>query len=240
MGDRALMARESGTSVKVCCIASEDEARQAIRAGATAIGLVSRMPSGPGVIDDERIARIAALVPYPIRTFLLTSRTDAPSIARQQRASGADTIQLVDRVEASVHRWLRRELPGVALVQVVHVTGPGSVGEAVSVQSDVDAILLDSGSLAGAVKELGGTGRTHDWAVSRRIRSEVDVPVFLAGGLGPHNIREALETVEPHGVDLCSGVRTDGRLDPAKLSAFMAEVEAFRGVRGGDPLAGRL
>jgi phosphoribosylanthranilate isomerase len=182
--ERVVVVGRQGTAVKVCCIASEQEARQAILAGATAIGLVSRMPSGPGVIADERIAGIAAVVSPPVRAFLLTSRTDAPSIVRQQRASGADTIQLVDRVEDHVRMRLREELPGVALVQVVHVTGRESVDEALSVQDGVDAILLDSGSFDGDVKELGGTGRTHDWSLSRRIRSEVTVPVFLAGGLG--------------------------------------------------------
>jgi phosphoribosylanthranilate isomerase len=91
----------------------------------------------------------------------------------------------------------------------------------------VDALLLDSGNQKLAIKELGGTGRVHDWRISRRIRDAVEVPVFLAGGLNAANVAAAVAAVEPHGVDVCSGVRTDGRLDPAKLRAFVAEMGTF-------------
>lgn len=208
--------------VKVCCISSVDEAWTAIRAGASALGLVSAMPSGPGVIADERIAEIAARVPPGIATFLLTSSTDAGTIAAQQRTARANTLQLVDAVAPDELRRLRAELPGIALVQVIHVTGPGSVDEARETAPHVHAILLDSGNPNLAVKELGGTGRVHDWEVSRRIREAVDVPVWLAGGLRAENVGEAVARVGPFGLDVCSGVRTDGRLDAEKLARFVA------------------
>ncbi|HEY7412586.1 MAG TPA: phosphoribosylanthranilate isomerase, partial [Vicinamibacteria bacterium] len=91
--------------------------------------------------------------------------------------------------------------------------------------TDVDALLLDSGRPGAAVKELGGTGRRHDWAVSRRIRERVPVPLFLAGGLTPANVREAVAEVGPYGLDVCSGVRTDGALDERKLGAFFAALD---------------
>jgi phosphoribosylanthranilate isomerase len=207
--------------VKVCCIADPAEARLAISAGAAALGLVSTMPSGPGVISEARIAEIAALVPPPVATFLLTAETSAPLILAQHRRCGTSVLQFVDRVPQADLRLLREALPGIRLVQVVHVTGPDSVGEALAVAPLVDALLLDSGNPALAVKELGGTGRTHDWSLSRRIREEARKPVFLAGGLSAANLEEALSLVEPFGVDVCSGVRTGGRLDPAKLAAFL-------------------
>ena len=208
--------------IKVCCISSVNEAWTAIRAGASALGLVSAMPSGPGVIGDELIAEIAARVPPGVATFLLTSATDADAIIRQQRTARVNTLQLVDAVPPDVYPVLRAELPGVAVVQVIHVTGPESVDEARAVVPHVNAILLDSGNPAAAVKELGGTGRVHDWALSRRIREAVDVPLYLAGGLRPENVAEAVARVGPFGLDVCSGVRTDGRLDPAKLAALVA------------------
>lgn len=214
------MDATSRPRVKICCIANEGEARLAVAAGASALGLVSTMPSGPGVIADDAIARIAARVPPPVATFLLTSRTDADAIVAQQRASGCSTLQLVDRVAPGTHARLRAALPGIRLVQVVHVTGPESVGEAVAAASGVDAILLDSGNPALAVKELGGTGRRHDWNLSREIREAIDVPLFLAGGLNASNVREAVAAVGPFGLDVCSGVRSDGRLDRARLEAF--------------------
>jgi phosphoribosylanthranilate isomerase len=196
------------------------EAELAISRGADAIGLVSAMPSGPGVIDDELIAEIARAIPPDIGTFLLTCETNARAIADQVRRAGVNTVQLVDRIDVDGHRVLRELLPDIALVQVIHVTGPESIDEAVAVSGDVDGILLDSGNPALAVKELGGTGRRHDWLISRRIRDSVAVPVFLAGGLNSANVAEAVEMVNPFGVDICSGVRTGGRLDEVKLSAF--------------------
>lgn len=215
-------------AVKICCIASVAEARLAQAHGATALGLVSQMPSGPGVVADAVIAEVAAAVRgQAVRSFLLTSRVGARDIAEQHAAAGTTTLQLVDRVPHDGLRRLRELCPGVELVQVIHVAGEASVDEAVAVAPWVDAILLDSGNPALAVKELGGTGRTHDWALSRRIRDAVHPrPVWLAGGLRAHNVAEALAAVRPHGVDLCTGVRTDGRLDAAKLAAFMAAVRA--------------
>lgn len=214
--------------IKVCCIASHREAEMAVSAGAYAIGLVSAMPSGPGVIEDRLIAEIAARVPPPVATFLLTSRTNAEGIAEQHRMCRTTVLQLVDRVPLDELRRLRVLLPGVRLVQVVHVGGDESVEEAGAVSPLVDALLLDSGNQALAVKELGGTGRTHDWSVSRQIRDRVAVPVFLAGGLNETNVGAAIAAVRPFGVDLCSGVRTENRLDEEKLLRFFAAVAASR------------
>jgi len=210
--------------VKVCCITSNAEARLAVECGAAALGLVSEMPSGPGVITEELIAEIAARVPPPVATFLLTCRQDAASIIAQQRRSRVNTLQLCDRVPPEVYDELRAALPGVALVQVVHITGEESFEEALHVARRVDALLLDSGNQSLAVKELGGTGRTHDWRVSRRVVEASPVPVFLAGGLKPENVREAVAAARPFGLDVCSGVRTEGRLDGEKLQRFFAGI----------------
>lgn len=195
----------------------------AIAHGASALGLVSEMPSGPGVISEEEIADIASAVPPPISTFLLTSLRDADAIAEQVRRCGTNTVQLCDSIDGS-HQRLRRLLPGVKIVQVIHVTGPESVDEALEAAAVVDAVLLDSGNPLLAVKELGGTGRTHDWALSRRIVETVELPVFLAGGLNSSNVAEAIASVRPFGIDLCSGVRTGGSLDESKLSDFFAKI----------------
>lgn len=212
------------TRLKVCCIASREEAALAIRHGASAIGLVSAMPSGPGPIDEALIAEIAATVPPPIATFLLTSATTADAIAAQVRRCRPSTIQLVDAVDPAVYGELRLALPGIRLVQVIHVRDESSLAEARDAATQVDALLLDSGNPTLAVKELGGTGRAHDWRLSRRIVEAVRVPVFLAGGLNPGNVREAMATVRPFGIDACSGLRRGGRLDETKLAPFAATV----------------
>lgn len=210
--------------VKVCCIASREEADLAIAAGAAALGLVSAMPSGPGVIDEAAIADIVAHVPPTVATFLLTALQHAGAIADQHARCGTSVLQLVDRVEALELRALRRLLPGIRLVQVIHVRDESSLQEARAAAPLVDALLLDSGNPSAAVKELGGTGRIHDWEVSARIRASVRKPVFLAGGLVAANVAQAIAIVRPFGVDLCTGVREAGALSARKLGAFMAAV----------------
>ena len=196
----------------------------AIEHGASAVGLVSAMPSGPGPIPEDLIAEIAAKVPPGVGSFLLTCQQDAEAIIDQQRRLRVNTIQICDRLPAGSYGRLREALPGVSLVQVVHVTGEESIAEAIAIAPEVDAILLDSGNQSLAIKELGGTGRTHDWRLSRRIREAIDVPLFLAGGLKPENVAEAIREVRPFGVDVCSGLRIEGRLDPQKLAAFFEAV----------------
>lgn len=212
--------------VKICCIASVEEAQLAIEFGASALGLVSHMPSGPGVISDKLIAEIAATVPPPIATFLLTSRQDVEAIIAQQRACRTNCIQICDRLTSGRHRDLKNALPGISIIQVIHVAGRESIEEAMAVSANVDAILLDSGNPALPVRELGGTGRVHNWAISCEIRERISIPMFLAGGLNPGNVRRAIREVGPFGLDLCSGVRTGGKLDRGKLAAFFDEVHA--------------
>jgi phosphoribosylanthranilate isomerase len=207
--------------VKICCISSVEEASLAVRYGASALGLVSTMPSGPGVIPDNLISEIAATVPPGVATFLLTSAQDAETIIAQQRQAGVNTLQICDRLTGGSYEDIRAALPGIKLVQVIHVTGPESLDEARTVATQVDAILLDSGDQSLVVKELGGTGRVHDWAISRAIRAAIDIPLYLAGGLNAGNVAEAIDAVGPFALDICSGVRTEGWLDAAKLGGFM-------------------
>ena len=222
--------RVSSPKIKVCCISSLEEARAAIEHGADALGLVGPMPSGPGVIDDDLIAEIAASVDS-VETFLLTSETSADEVISHHQKVRTTTIQLVDALEVGTHEDIRSAIPGVTLVQVVHVMGSRSVDEALEAAETADYVLLDSGNPLLDTKELGGTGRTHNWEISRRIVEASEKPVFLAGGLNPDNIRQAIDDVRPYGIDLCSGVRTEGALDKIKLRNFVSRVksETFRG-----------
>ena len=208
--------------IKVCCIQSIEEANLAIKYGTSAIGLVSEMPSGPGVISEDLIEEIASTVPSSTETFLLTSKQDADSIISQHRKCKTTTIQIVDRVSFDVYDKIKEEIPAVQLVQVIHVMAEESIEEAKKVSQLVDGLLLDSGNQKLKIKELGGTGRTHDWTISRKIRGAVSVPVYLAGGINVNNVLDAIKEVEPFGVDLCSGVRENGRLSEKRLEEFFA------------------
>ena len=210
--------------VKICCIQSIEEAWLAINYGASALGLVSEMPSGPGPISEELIRQIAAIIPPGVTSVLLTSKADTQEIIEQQRRCGVNAIQIVDRLEKGSYQDFRDAIPGISIIQVIHISGEASIEEAISVAPHVDAILLDSGNPDLQVKELGGTGRTHDWNTSRKIRESVAVPIFLAGGLNPDNIAQAIQQVRPFGIDVCSGVRTNGILDESKLAKFLDQL----------------
>lgn len=212
--------------VKICCISSIREVEIAVAHGASALGLVAKMPSGPGIISDEAIRKIVRTVPPPVATFLLTSETSAERIVEHHRRTFTSTLQLVDSLKEGTYADIRRELPAVKIVQVIHVLDESSIDEAVRISEEVDTLLLDSGNPNLATKELGGTGRTHNWTLSRKIVEQSKVPVFLAGGLTPENVREARDIVNPFGLDVCSGVRTDRKLDPRKLRAFFDAVHS--------------
>ncbi len=213
--------------VKICCISSTDEAKLAIQYGAAALGLVGKMPSGPGIIDDELIHSIAKTVPPPISTFLLTSETRAEDIIAHYKKTHTSTIQIVDALSNRQYDIIRKELPNVKLVQVIHVINEQSVDEAIEISTHVDAILLDSGNPNLATKELGGTGRVHNWDLSKRIKESIDIPIFLAGGINKDNVRAAIDHVQPFGIDLCSSVRTNGKLDEKKLESFFNAVQQY-------------
>jgi len=213
--------------IKICCIQSIEEAELSIKYGASAIGLVSEMPSGPGVISEDLIKEIAEKVPRKIKTFLLTSKTTAEEIILQLNKCRTNTVQIVDSVEVRVYKKLKEELPEISIVQVIHVTGEESIDEAIKIEKYVDAHLLDSGNQNLSVKELGGTGRKHDWNISKQIVEKVSIPVHLAGGINADNVNEAIEKVKPFGIDLCSGVRTKGKLDEVKLKSFFKKLRSF-------------
>ena len=209
------------TKVKICCIQSIAEAKTAIENGAYAIGLVSIMPSGPGVISESKIKEIAGWAPDNIKTVLLTSLRNPQDIITQQKYCQTNTLQLVDSQKINTYKILKTELPNVHIIQVIHVVDDSSISESIAMAKDVDMLLLDSGNPNLETKELGGTGRTHNWQISMEIINEVDIPVFLAGGLNLKNVGEAIDKVKPFGVDVCSGVRIDGNLDAVKVKLFI-------------------
>ena len=215
------------TRIKICCISSLLEAKLAIEYGADALGLVGKMPGGPGPIPDWLIAEIVKTIHPPIASFLLTSEQSSEEIIYHVKKVDTNTVQIVDELTTGTYQDIRTALPHLKIVQVIHVTGEESIDEAVRISPSVDALLLDSGNPKAAIKTLGGTGNVHNWDLSREIVKAVDIPVFLAGGLHANNVRQAIETVRPFAVDICSGVRTEGRLDPNKLEAFIKAVHSL-------------
>lgn len=215
-------------TIKICCIQNVQEARLALKHGANYLGLVSAMPSGPGPISDDEIADIVSGLEDARPTVLLTSLNDVDMIVRQQGKTGARVLQLCTRLSSNQLRELRVWLPNIKLMPVVHVSGPEAVTTARELAPHADMLLLDSGSPNAKVPVLGGTGKTHDWDISAEIVRSVRIPVFLAGGLTPDNVADAIKRVRPAGVDICSGVRSNGALDEKKLARYIKEVRSSR------------
>lgn len=197
----------------------------ALETGADLLGFVSEMPSGPGVISLGDIASIVQQLPPETKSVLLTSAQTAQSIYSQHSQVNSWGIQIVDSVDIIELISLRVMLPGVQLLQVIHVQNESSILLALKYSQYVDFLLLDSGSPDSKIKTLGGTGKVHDWDLSREICDKSTIPVFLAGGLNAGNVLEALAATRPYGVDLCSGLRTEDRLQKDKIIAFFKALE---------------
>jgi phosphoribosylanthranilate isomerase len=170
---------------------------------------------------------VARRVPPGVASFLLTSETSAEAIADHAWRVAPTAVQVVSHISIGDASRLSGLLPaGMRYVQVVHVENETALDLIDDYASYVDGFLLDSGRPSLATPELGGTGRVHDWSISAAFVRRSPRPVYLAGGLTPANVAEAIHSVRPFGLDLCTGVRTDGRLDEAKLSAFFDAVIA--------------
>ena len=215
------------TRIKICCISSVHEAKTAIDHGADALGLVGKMPSGPGPIPDWLISEIVKTIHPPVASFLLTCEQSSEEIIYHVKRVDTNTVQIVDELTTGDYADIRTALPHLKIVQVIHVNDEKSIEEAVRLSAHVDALLLDSGNPRAATKTLGGTGNVHNWEISHEIVKATSVPVFLAGGLHANNVRQAIEKVQPFGVDVCSGVRTEGKLDPGKVEAFIRAVHSI-------------
>jgi len=212
---------------KICCIRSLDEAQIVVRAGADAIGFVGIDPPTQRTLADDSIAQIIQEVTHSVSTVLLTASTSAEAIASQLKRTGASDVQLSAEISEEELGKLANSEPGIRRIKVVHVEGQQSLQAINRYSSLVDRFLLDSGNPNVARPVYGGTGRTHDWTVSAEFVRKSPIPVYLAGGLTPENVAKAISQVRPSGVDLCSGVRTADKLDPAKLLAFMSAIQAL-------------
>ncbi|MCO4771258.1 MAG: phosphoribosylanthranilate isomerase [Deltaproteobacteria bacterium] len=212
--------------IKICCISSEQEVAIAVAGGADLLGFVAPPLGGLGVIPVERIAELISLVPPGCVAVLLTGLTGFEDIANQVRLARPDGVQLVRSTTPETRRALREAFPGLRLLQVVHVHGEDAIDDALAAQEHSHGLVLDSAVLGGPTEQLGATGTTHDWSISARVVAAVDVPVYLAGGLSAANAAQARRVVGSFGLDLCSSVRTQGRLDQDKVSAFVAAAQS--------------
>ncbi|MFW6088836.1 MAG: phosphoribosylanthranilate isomerase [Gemmatimonadota bacterium] len=214
--------------VKVSCLRSAEEVRQAVSFGVAAIGVASGLPAPTAELTDEQIAEIAGAVGDEIGTFLLTALDDPDEIVEKVRRCGVNTVQLWDPLARSAYRKIRQALPGVSIAQSIHVVGEKAADHAREMAAVADALVLSSTNPEPPFRWRDPHGRTHDWAISRRIVASVHVPVILSGGLTERNVADAIRRVRPYGVEVCSGVRRDGALDTSRLVSFLESLDRVR------------
>ena len=211
--------------VKICGVTTPADAALAARLGADAIGvLVGLLHPSEDELDPERAAGIVAALPPFVVGTLVTHRTELDELRRLCRLVRPHVVQLHGGIPRDDVSALRREFPTVRLVGCVHVDGERTLEDARRAAAHVDAILLDTKTAT----RIGGTGVTHDWSISRRVREALPTtPIILAGGLTPDNVARAIGVVRPYAVDVNSGVSARRGVKSAELiEGFISAVRA--------------
>jgi phosphoribosylanthranilate isomerase len=162
-----------------------------------------------------------------VEAVLVTHMEEIDELERLLQQSGITTVQLHSEIAPNSVERLRGRLPYVKIFKSVNVISADSVAYPEAFEKLVDGFVLDSINVA--TGQLGGTGKTHDWSVSRQIVMRyLEIPIILAGGLNSENVRSAIEYVHPFGVDVNSGTKApDGFKDTRKMEEFIVQAKGF-------------
>jgi phosphoribosylanthranilate isomerase len=212
--------------VKICGIRRREDALIAAELGADAIGLlVGQRHNSPDFISATVARDIDRALPPSVEAVLVTHVEDIDKLERLLQESEIRTVQLHSEIAPSSVERLRGRLPHLKIFKSVSVISADSVAYPEAFAQLVDGFVLDSINLA--TDQVGGTGKTHDWSVSRQIVMRYpEIPSILAGGLNSENVRSAIEQVHPFGVDVNSGTKApDEFKDPRKIEAFIIQAK---------------
>ena len=218
--------------VKICGITNGEDARAAVAAGADYIGVIVEIEGSPRSVSIDAAQRIISSVTAPSVLLLEKQILDVIEIADELTPSA---VQLIGRIEYSAIEHVRAHIV-CAVWKTLQIPqrecDEGSVS-AINRQIEdyraagVDAIVLDTLVQHRGLIKKGGTGQTCDWNIARAIVASAALPIFLAGGITPHNVREAVMAVRPQGIDVSSGVELrPGKKDPDKIQQLIQTVRA--------------
>jgi len=201
--------------VKICGVRTAEDAVKCVEAGADAVGML--LAPSPRRITPVQAGEIVKILPPFVTPVIVMMPSSAGEAVEMARMVNPGAIQLQGDEPPEMLADIRRALPGIRLIKAVHVGGGDELEKARAYEQVADAILLDTMS-----PNKGGSGQTHDWAVSRTIAASIKKPVVLAGGLGPGNVAAAVRAVKPYAVDVASGVEGEGRVkDMALIEKFI-------------------
>lgn len=217
---------EPAVRVKVCGIRRRQDVLLAASLGADAIGLlVGQRHRSEDFLDAEQARELVEACPPLVTPVLVTHLEEADPVVALARELRVTTIQMHSECSAGTLRKIRHALPGVRLIRALHVAGNEALEQLPELAGAAHALIVDS--VNAQEDRVGGTGLTHDWAMSRRIVAASPIPVILAGGLDGGNVARAIAIVRPYGVDANTRLRgADGFKDPARVVAFTREAKA--------------
>lgn len=207
--------------VKICGIKRLEDTLLAISYGADALGfLVGQKHASPDFIEKDIAKSIIAKLPPFCPSVLVTHLENASEITTLASYLGVSTVQLHGDTTPEGAKEIKDKLPYIKIYKAIHVVDEVSIEKGKEYLPYVDAILPDT--FNAKTDQVGGTGLTHDWSISREMAKEYDKPLILAGGLNPDNVAEAIKYVRPYAVDANSGTKgIDGYKDPVKLKLFI-------------------
>ena len=214
--------------VKICGIRRQEDALIATELGADAIGLlVGQRHNSPDFISTTVARDISRALPASVEAVLVTHVEDLDELERLLQESEIRTLQLHSEIAPSSVERLRGRLPHLKIFKSVNIISADSVAYPEAFEKLVDGFVVDSINVA--TDQVGGTGKTHDWSVSRQIVMRYpEVPIILAGGLNSENVRSAIEYVHPFGVDVNSGTKApNGFKDARKMQEFIVQARRF-------------
>jgi phosphoribosylanthranilate isomerase len=222
---------------KICGIRSQLDLHIAVEAGADAVGFICGVThESEDALDEDAARALVRQVPPYVSTVLVTHLTEADEVLRLAGFLDVDTIQLHGVAE---HEAVARVFAAAGrrrVTKAIHIESPEAVAVAETFLDVCDALHLDSRTAG----RLGGTGKVHDWSISRRVVElaweRARRPTILAGGLRPENLVSAIQTVGPFAVDVNSGVDDEhGDKDPARVAAFVSLAHSSPTAAEADP-----
>lgn len=207
----------SRVKVKICGITSPEDLTLAVDVGADALGFVVDVPESPRDLSIAQAKDLVTRVPVSVESVVVTVFRSIDRLEQICRELRPNAIQLHGAPALSPK--IRRKLPRLRMIGAFSVNSDSQLVTTIHWVRGFDAVLVDTFD----AERIGGTGKTHDWNVSRQVREKISpTPLILAGGLTSHNVKEATGIVKPYAVDVSSGVENaPGRKDRNKLFSFI-------------------
>lgn len=207
--------------IKICGITQPEQGRLIAQRGATTLGFIC-VPSSPRYVTLEQIQDILAVLPTSVQTIGVFVNASLEEIQHTVEKTQLTGVQLHGHETPDFCDRLRQKLPQIELIKAFRVNTPEILTQTQTYIPHIDTLLLD----AYHPHQFGGTGQTLDWQSLQQFKP--NCPWFLAGGLTPDNITEALQQLNPDGIDLSSGVeKSPGQKDVAKVNLLFEKLSRF-------------